>query len=205
MRLLSPLILIFSLLSCQVASPLDKDKAQRPIQNGDIVFQSFGDDPLSHVIMESTHSPYAHCGIVVEKEKGMVVLEARAPVKETPLKAWIARGKGRKYAVYRVKQPLQKDVPAFVRAAYRYKGRPYDIQYKMDDDFIYCSELVYKAWRDATGGKMGRLCKLGELDWKPHEAIIRVLSLGSLPLEREMITPRDLAESDLLDVIRPLR
>lgn len=205
MRFLLPLFFSFLLAACQTAPPTVQ-KPKRPIQHGDILFQSFGADPLSRAIMESTHSPYAHCGILVEKNGGMVVLEAIGPVQETPLPAWIAKGRDRQYAIYRVKEPLQAQVPAFVKAAYRYQGRPYDLQYQMDDSKIYCSELVYKAWHDATGGQpMGRLRTLGELDWRPHEMLIRLLSLGALPLDRLMITPRDLSESELLEVVRPLR
>ena len=68
---------------------------------------------------------------------------------------------------------------------------------------IYCSELLYKAVRDATGRKLGKIRKLGELNWRPYEQVIRHIESGSLPLDREMITPRDFSEApELREVFR---
>ena len=66
----------------------------------------------------------------------------------------------------------------------------------MDDEAIYCSELVYKAFYDATGEKLGKLVNLGALDWKPYQATIEKYENGSVPLNRAMITPKHLAEAD---------
>jgi len=35
----------------------------------------------------------------------------------------------------------------------KYLGRPYDYRYQLDDESIYCSELIYKSFRDATNGQ----------------------------------------------------
>lgn len=105
--------------------------------------------------------------------------------------------------VYRLRDPLAEKIPAIIAAAEKYKGRPYDIHYDLDDANIYCSELLYKAVRDATGRKIGRTRKLGELDWRPHERVIRSIENGGLPLGREMITPRDFSEApELREVFR---
>ena len=73
----------------------------------------------------------------------------------------------------------------------------------MDDEKIYCSELLYKAVRDATGTKLGQIRKLGELKWQPHETVIRHIENGGLPLGREMITPRDFSEApELREIFR---
>lgn len=178
-------------------------------QPGDFVFQSLPHNPLIDAIEGSSGSPFSHCGIVkqrsVEKKHGdeWMVIEAIGPVKETPWAHWIAQGRESAYVVFRLRDPLAKKVPAILAAAEKYEGRPYDIHYDMDDEKIYCSELLYKSVRDATGRKLGRIRKLGELKWQPYEKVIRSIENGGLPLEREMITPRDFSEApELQEVFR---
>jgi hypothetical protein len=176
-------------------------------QAGDFLFQSLPHNPLIDAIEGSSGSPFSHCGIVKKRDvvkphdTPWVVIEAIGPVKETPLSWWIAQGRGSAYVAYRLSGPLAKKVPAIIAAAQRYEGRPYDIHYDMDDANIYCSELLYKAVRDATGKKLGRIRKLGELNWRPYEQVIRHIENGGLPLEREMITPRDFSEAPELQQV----
>lgn len=172
-------------------------------QEGDIVFQSLPHNPVIDAIEGCTGSPYSHCGIVVKNKRGWWVLEAIGPVQEGPLTRWIAQGRDRQFAVYRLKADHQPKVSAMIDAARKFLGRPYDIQYELDDSKIYCSELIYKAWLAATGEKMGKTVKLGDLNWKPHETVIRTITNG-LPLERVMITPRDLATAKQLEPVLPL-
>jgi hypothetical protein len=129
------------------------------------------------------------------------VIEAIGPVKETKLTAWMAQGRDDAFVAYRLRPPLADRIPAIITAAERYEGRPYDIHYDMDDGKIYCSELLYKAVRDATGRKLGKIRKLGELHWRPHEQVIRGIEGGNLPLGREMITPRDFTEAPELQQV----
>ena len=131
------------------------------------------------------------------------MLEAIGPVQEGPLTRWIAQGRDRQFAVYRLKTEHQPKVSAMIEAARKFLGRPYDIQYELDDAKIYCSELIYKAWLAATGEKMGKTVQLGDLNWKPHEPVIRTITNG-LPLERLMITPCDLATAKQLEPVLPL-
>lgn len=172
-------------------------------QAGDFVFQSLPHNPLIDAIEGSSGSPFSHCGIVKRRGEQWVVIEAIGPVKETTLSWWIAQGRDKAYAAYRLRPPLEKKIPEIIAAAERYEGRPYDINYDLDDAKIYCSELLYKAVRDATGRKLGKIRKLGELNWRPYEQVIRSIENGGLPLEREMITPRDFAEApELREVFR---
>ena len=41
--------------------------------------------------------------------------------------------------------------------------------------------------------------KLGDLKWRPYQQIIERLEGGPAPVEREMITPRDLAAAEQLE------
>ncbi len=170
-------------------------------QQGDIIFQSMPRTGLVVAIEGCTHSPYSHCGVVLHKNNEWIVAEAVGPVKDTPLFNWIRRGRGSKFAVYRLRKNEQKHVPEFIRALDNYYGRPYDIRYRMDDDLIYCSELIFKAFRDATGKELGQLVTLGELDWKPYAKIIREIEGAPSPLERVMITPAHLSRASELEKV----
>ena len=128
-------------------------------------------------------------------------LESIGEVGAIPLKNWMARGRGNKFAAFRLKDEHVRELPKFLSALPRYVGRPYDVRYRMDDKFIYCSELVYKAYRDATGKPLGKLVKLGDLNWRPYVATIRKYEGGEPPLDREMITPIDLSRAPQLKKI----
>lgn len=200
------LLAMFILLAvCDYASAGIKVKVRDyasdlDIREGDFVFQHLP-GRLTRVIADVTNSQYSHCGIVVNKPEGLYVLEAIGPVKETPLHYWIARGVGARVAVVRLKEEYRKKIPAIVKAAYHYRNLSYDIQYEWDDSKIYCSELIYKAAQKGAGIALAQFVKLGDLDWRHHEKFIRYITGGTLPLNREMITPHDLVYSDKVDIV----
>ena len=176
-------------------------------RTGDFLFQSLPHNPLIDAIEGSSGSPFSHCGILKKRavtkphEAEWVVIEAIGPVKETRLSHWIAQGRDSAFVVFRLRDPLAEKIPVIITAAEKYEGRPYDIHYDMDDAKIYCSELLYKSVRDATGRKLGKIRKLGNLNWRPYEAVIRQIENGNLPLDREMITPRDFSEAPELQQV----
>jgi hypothetical protein len=200
-------IISFS-LSAGIGAAEEKKKTPTPsyqAREGDILFQSLFFNDVVHMIEHSTGSPYSHCGIVVLKEGKWMVLQAIGPVKETSLQSWTEQGRGGNYAVYRLKPEFQRHIPGMIAAARRMMGRPYDIQYEMDDEKIYCSELIYKAYQATSGDRLGLTCTLADLDWKPHVATIKAITGGRIPLEREMITPRALSAARQLELVLPMR
>lgn len=170
-------------------------------QAGDILFQSLPHCPLVNAIEGVSESPYSHCGLVAKQNGEWVVYEALHGVEATPLKEFIFRGRRQGFAVYRFKGDCRQYIPSTIENARRYLGRPYDVRYRMDDDRIYCTELIYKAFRESSGQQLGRLVRLGDLNWRPFEDTIRHFEGGPVPLEREMITPRDLAEASQLELV----
>src|SRR5262249_40921387 len=92
-------------------------------------------------------------------------------------------------------------IPEFIKAAQSYEGRPYDIHYDLDDEAIYCSELIYKSFRRGTGEEMGGLQKIGEVKGKPYNQGIKQSEGGKMTLGREMITPRSLSEATQLEKV----
>jgi hypothetical protein len=144
-------------------------------QEGDIAFQSLPHNPLIDTIEGATGSPFSHCGIPHQSGADWVVIEAIGPVKETAIAAWERQGREGHFTIYRLKSSYREKIPAFIKAAQGYEGRPYDLHYDMDDAAIYCSELIYKAFRTASGEELGHLQKLGDLHWQPYEPVIKQL------------------------------
>ena len=170
---------------------------------GDVLFQSLPHHELIDAIEGSTRSPYSHCGIVALDRGRWMVIEAIGPVRQTPLEQWIRQGRGGTMAAHRLHDRYGEKLDAFIAAARTHLGKPYDTRYRLDDERIYCSELIYKAFKDATGEDMGQLVRLGDLDWKPYESTIRKYEGGEPPLDRLMITPRDLAKAPQLNPVFP--
>jgi hypothetical protein len=170
-------------------------------REGDIIFQSLPRGPVVRAIEGATHSPYSHCGIVGKDEGGnWVVYEALHGVEITPLPKFLDRGRGGGFAVYRLKASEQAHVPAVLTNVKTHLGKPYDIHYDWDDEKIYCSELIYKAYAAATGGELGRIVKFGELDWQPYQDVVLQIE-SDVPVDRPMITPRDLAKAEQLEMV----
>ena len=167
-------------------------------EEGDVLFQSLPNSDFIDAIEGMTGSPYSHCGVVVRSGGDWMVVESIGNVHRTPLFAWVRRGRAGAFAAYRLRDEYRSKIPAFVGALRGFLGRPYDSRVRMDDEFLYCSELVWKAWKNATGEEMGKLVRLGDLNWKPYEETIRRYEQGPPPLDREIITPKALSEAPQL-------
>jgi hypothetical protein len=188
---LSVTLLLFVLLlsGCGKSVPRGYDYWE-----GDVLFQSLPHAPLVDAIEGVTKSPYSHCGIVTKHGNAWFVLEAIGPVRETPLPQWVQRGRGRRFVAYRLDASFSTSIPGILAEGRKFLGRPYDIHYKFDDEKIYCSELVFKAIQAATGRTVGKVQRIGDLNWKPHEDYIRSIE-GRVPLDRELISPQALSEA----------
>ena len=155
---------------------------------------------MINAIEGASESPYSHCGILVRKGGEWFVLEAIGPVREISLAKWINQARDKHYDIFRLGEKHEGHIPEFIKAARKYLGRPYDIRYRMDDEKIYCSELIFKGYRDATGEQLGKLVKFGDLKWGRHVPIIIKIE-GSIPVNRIMITPRHLSEAKQLEKV----
>ncbi len=203
MKLISAsLLLLLSLyLTAAEKNTSVAESAHYQPQPGDIIFQSLPHSDLTDAIEGATNSKFSHVGMVIEKDNTWFVREAIGDVHDTPLNEFTSRGRDRKFEVYRLRETHQKYIPNFIEASKAYLNRPYDIRYRFDDETIYCSELIYKAFKQAANIELGRLVKLGELDWGKYEQLIQQLEGGPVPKNRKMITPRDLAQAKQLNLI----
>jgi Permuted papain-like amidase enzyme, YaeF/YiiX, C92 family len=172
-------------------------------QEGDLVFQSLPRGPLVDAIEGVTRSEWSHCGMLMKRSGSWYVVEALGEVRWTPYAEWIVRGRGSRVEVYRVGNLASPDVAKLRRELEALSGRPYDFRYAPGDDEIYCSELVSLAYERGLGMKLADWDRLGDLNWKPHEGFIREMEVGTLPLDRRMITPVALTRSPRVTRIFP--
>lgn len=198
---------IFLLISCcGFAGKSGSSNGYLPVE-GDILFQSLPNPSgldLVDAIEGSTGSPYSHCGMVFQEDGRWQVIEAIGPVQITPLDEYIGRGRGNKFRAYRLDEASRKRVPAALSAMKQDLGKPYDPRYRFDDEAIYCSELIWRGWKAATGKELGTAVTLGSLNWQPYQEVIEAIEgPGNLPLHRKMITPRDLARAEELRAVFP--
>jgi len=137
------------------------------VKEGDLVFQR-SQSGQSKAVALATGSPYTHMGVVLVQDGQPVVLEAVQPVKMTPLARWIARGDGGRVVVKRLRDAdrvLTGDVrDRMHRLGAAWLGRPYDLQFRWDDERLYCSDLAYKLYERAAGIRIGVLRKAGDFN-----------------------------------------
>lgn len=184
-------------LSCQVAARTPSPSAWR---DGDIVFHT-SRSSQSLAIQRATHSPYSHMGIVFLRGGRPYVLEAVATVRETPLRAWIARGERGKSVQKRLRTPLSPEQVERLRAAARpFLGRPYDLTFEWSDERIYCSELVWKIYQRALGIRIGDLQRLRDFDLSDSTVRRKMRERygENVPLDGEVVSPAALFDSPLL-------
>jgi uncharacterized protein YycO len=177
-------------------------------QEGDILFQSIiksdmvPQTDMVRLIEGATNSPYSHCGVVVKKKDEWYVCEAMVfGVKEIPLWMWVSRGERAKYDVYRLKDDYRQHLPQFLDVLKSHLDKPYDWRYRMDDESLYCSELVYKAFKESANEELGETVRLGDLDWEPYRETIVKYEKTDPPLDRLIITPAHLSRATQLEKI----
>jgi uncharacterized protein YycO len=177
--------------------------AAAALRDGDLVFQR-SRSGQSRAVQLATHSPWSHMGVILMRDGKPFVFEASATVRYTPLDAWAVHGEGGRYEVRRLRQPLTTGQDTKLRAAARrYAGRPYDLYFEWSDDRIYCSELVWKLYRDALGIEIGARQRLREFDLSDPvvQAKMRERYGGHVPLDEPVISPGAMYDSPLLETI----
>ena len=172
-------------------------------QNGDVIFQT-SLSSQSKAIQIATNSPYSHVGIVYLKQGEAYVFEAIKTVQLTPLQKWIDRGKDDQITVMRTKRSLTSEqLSAMKSAGEQYSGKPYDLAFQWSDDKIYCSELVWKIYREGANINLAKPKSFGDYNFTDPEVYPLVKKRwGSEPdLSEKVVAPSDIANSNKLKIV----
>jgi hypothetical protein len=187
-------------------------EALKPINNnkfkeGDIIFQT-SLSAQSKAIQLATKSKYSHCGIIYKENEQFFVFEAVQPVKKTPIEKWILRGNNEEYVIKRLTNAIVILTPSVLEKmkeeSAKIDGKNYDLTFEWSDDKIYCSELVWKIYKQATGLEIGKLQKLSEFDLS-NEIVKKKMNErygNKIPLNEIVISPAAIFESPLLETIQ---
>ena len=185
---------------------LENFKLEQKLKNGDIIFQT-SKSSQSKAIQLATNSKYSHMGIIYENEGQYFVYEAVQPVKLTPLTDWINRGENGHYVIKRLENADQvltsSTLTKMKEIGEQFKGKPYDIYFEWSDDKIYCSELVWKMYKQATNIEIGRLEQLSEFDLSNEivKAKMKERYGNNIPMDEKVISPAAMFNSDKLITI----
>ena len=176
------------------------------LKDGDIIFQS-SQSGQSLAVQLATKSKYSHVGLIYIIEGKAFVYEAVQPVKITPFNEWITHGDGNHYVVKRLKNAdkvLTEETLQKMKAdGEKYLNKNYDLYFGWSDERIYCSELVWKMYKEATGIELGKLQELKEFDLT-HPLVKQKLKErygNNIPYEEKVISPAAIFESEELVLV----
>jgi hypothetical protein len=167
-------------------------------KEGDVIFQTTSGQ-TGKAIQLATHSKFNHCGVLFLENNKWVVYEAVQPVRKTRLEDFNARGKG---IVKRLgNKTLSKEEVNTLKTLFKtYEHKDYDEAFNWSDERIYCSELVYKLYKN---GLQIELCKPRKLsDFDLNNPLVKEKlneKYGNkIPLNEPMVSPEDIYKSALL-------
>lgn len=170
------------------------------LQNGDIIFQT-SKSGQSKAIQLATGSKYSHMGIIYKQGNDYFVYEAIQPVKLTPLNDWIKRGENGHCVVKRIKNSekllTSENFTKMKHIGEKYAGKDYDLYFEWSDTRIYCSELVWKIYKEAIGLEIGELEKLGDFNLTDKAVKKKLMERygDNIPKEELVISPASMFES----------
>lgn len=155
------------------------------IQVGDIVFIE-SQSSQSPYIKVGTMSKWTHCGVVVDTPEGLKVLEASKTVRLTTFGSFIGRAKNDNWCVKRPKKKLKAPV------SYRkYLGQPYDLEFKLDNGKMYCSELVWLVYKD-QGIELCKPRKVSSFMMTRIPKVRRLMEKRNIRMDQVAIAPVDI-------------
>lgn len=190
--------------SCQDNDNLSDSELLSIVENGDIIFQVL-ESSQSKAIQLATGSDYSHVGIIYIEDGQAFVYEAVGPVRLIPLRQFINQGKNSHYVIKRLqnRELRANEIENMKEVGFRYKGKAYDFVFEWTDDKIYCSELVWKIYKQGCGIEVGEMQKLKDFDLS-HPAVQEKLKErygDNVPYEEKVISPGAMFDSELLETV----
>ena len=119
-------------------------------KTGDLIFQTQVGWMSPLAIQVATLSPYSHVGVVAVEGKEVYVYEASAKVQKVKIQNFINRvDTGSRFVIYRHKSVDARRSRKVISYAKASLGKNYDTHLSWSNSRMYCSELVYKAYKYA--------------------------------------------------------
>lgn len=203
----------FTALAIQTKVSLEKNPKPNPteipitkLKDGDIIFQTT-ESRQCKAIQLATKSVYSHVGILFQRNSEWMVLEAVQPVKYTPLKKWVANGKNGHYVVKRINHRdsllNNKVLKKMKQIGKGYVGKNYDIYFGWSDDKIYCSELVWKMYKNGAKVEVGKIQQLKDFDLSEGivKEIVEERYGDDIPWEEKVISPASIFNASNLSTV----
>ena len=178
------------------------------LREGDVVFTG-SERGQGEAIIAATGSRYTHCGVVFEKDGKLMVLEAVQPVGVVTLEKFMARAEPGTLLARRLKVAVE---PEKYRAAREWAdaqiGKDYDGRFLWGDEQLYCSELVWRVFKEA-GVELCTPRKFRDYDLE-KPAVRKIIDerfggMEKVPLDEKVVAPTDLAVSPMLVDVHPER
>ncbi len=129
------------------------------LENGDFIFQNLDCGPLCDAIEQVTDGIYgmdfSHVGLVYRDGDSLKVIEAiGSSVRLTPITVFLSRSIDSagypKICIGRVKKQYKSIQKKAIQNARTMIGTPYDDLFLYGNDKLYCSELIYDAFKKAN-------------------------------------------------------
>lgn len=176
------------------------------LREGDIIFQETSSFQ-GKAIKLATHSRYTHVGIVFSYNGKLMILEAVHPVKITPLDRFIKRGIKQHYVVKRIRDydtVMTKGVIDKMKEIGKTMiGKKYDLYFEWNDQRIYCTELVWKLYKQAAGIEVGKLQRIKDFDLS--HGLVKYMMFKrygtNVPMDEPVITPQGMFQAENLETV----
>ena len=143
-----------------------------------------------------------------EIDTAFFVLEAIQPVTITPLSTFINRGENKHYVIKRLKNAdvVLTEVVLKKMKSYgaQFIGKNYDLYFEWSNNRIYCSELVWKIYKENTGIEIGGLEKLSDFNLTSETVKQKIKERfgDNIPMDEKVISPAKMFNSTKLITIK---
>lgn len=182
-----------------------ENKLSKQVKDGDIILQT-SESSQCEAVRIATNSKFSHCGIIFKDQDKIYVLEAVQPVKITPLDEWISHGKENNYLIRRLRKDTVLDtlkIKKMKTLGFQMLNKDYDLYFEWSNDKIYCSELVWKIYKEGAGIEICSLKKLKDFNLSDPKVkkIMNERYGDNVPFNENVVAPSQLADSKLLQTV----
>ncbi|WP_395077761.1 YiiX family permuted papain-like enzyme [Flavobacterium sp.] len=176
------------------------------LKDGDMIFQT-SQSSQCEAVRIATNSKFSHCGIIYIINGEKFVYEAVQPVKLTKFEDWITHGENNDYVVKRLKNASTilsvSTLKKMKDYGNQFMNKNYDLYFEWSDDKIYCSELLWKIYKNGAGIELCKLEKLKNFNLKNQtvQNILKERYGNNVPLEENVVAPLQIVDSKIVETI----